>query len=190
MPDALPNAQPNALANPLVDANQRVHDGLDELFLGALEALTELDLGRACLLWERFQTTLAEHAASEEALVLPVYARSEPFERGGAPELFEAEHRKLEQLAGDGRTTLAALAAGPAQGLRRRAILALDGLLRVRHLLEHHGLRERIHLYPRVAELADAAAQQAILAGLRTEESDRILLAPAGLAPAEPDGGP
>lgn len=178
------------MPSPLVDANQRVHDGLDELLLGAIEALTELDLGRACLLWERFQSTLAEHAASEEALVLPVYARSASFERGGALELFEAEHRKLEQLAREGRAAITALDVGPRHSLRRRVVLALDGLLRVRHLLEHHGLREQTHLYPRVVELADAAAERAILAALRTEGSDRIALAPAGLEATAGDGDP
>lgn len=178
------------MPNTLVDANQRVHDRLDELFLGAIEALTELDLGRASVLWERFESLLAEHAASEEALVLPIYARSASFERGGALELFEAEHRKLEQLARGGHGAIVALAAGPADGLRRQVIFALDGLLRVRHLLEHHGLREQTHLYPRVAELADAAANHAILRGLQTEDGDRIRAEPGGLAAATHDGEP
>jgi hypothetical protein len=150
----------------LRDANERVHAALDELLLSAIDALTELDLGRARSRWTALQAALAQHAATEEALVLPVYARAEAFARGGALELFEAEHRKLEQLAADGLAAIDALGALSATALRRRCVLALDGLLRVRHLLEHHGLREKTHLYPAVAALYSAAERDAALGAL------------------------
>ncbi|MCB9786899.1 MAG: hemerythrin domain-containing protein [Deltaproteobacteria bacterium] len=141
-------------AGTLVEANLRVHAALDDALLGAIEAATALQLEAARERWRAFEGDLVHHARVEESLVLPVYARSASFARGAGLELFEAEHRKLELLAAEGRQLLDRLASAPAEGLRRHVVLSLDVWLRVRHLLEHHGLREESHLYPTVEALA------------------------------------
>ncbi len=141
---------------PLGALNRRVHAGLEELLMRALEALTALDLAAARTEFARFAGALRLHARLEDEVVVPAYAALGDHPRGGGPELFNADHLSLRKVLDQCEVELDAL--GPTPG-RRAMVRALPTLLRARSVLEHHDLREERFLYVRLdAELTRPAA--------------------------------
>ncbi|MFO0747583.1 MAG: hypothetical protein U1F43_18235 [Myxococcota bacterium] len=139
--------------NALVVANQAAHARFLAALEEALVALTTLDLARATDAWSRLGAALARHERVEAellALQLDVVAP-----RGGGAALVVAEHRRLDLLHAEATATIAGLEAVPDDARRLAMVRGLDELLRVRHLLEHHGQREDDIVYPFLGRALD-----------------------------------
>ncbi|MCA9516485.1 MAG: hypothetical protein KC635_16205 [Myxococcales bacterium] len=146
----------------LVAVHAAVHDDLEARWWRSAEALTALHLADAKVRWADFAAALARHAEREDADVLPpFFAAGEP-PRGASREIMAGEHERLVALAGD---TGRALGDVPDEGAtRREAIDVLDQMLRVKHLLEHHGIREQELVYPRLEGLGDEVRARVLAA--------------------------
>jgi hemerythrin-like domain-containing protein len=141
-----------------------LHDGLEELFHRHRVALLDRDV-RAAREWlARYREGLLAHMADEEEHILPAYAA-----RGGAatnspPEQFLAEHRKLRDGVARLEEATRDLGDAPAD---RPLLDLLDREASFRSLMEHHDLRERRVLYPRLREWLDEREAAALMGAIR-----------------------
>ena len=144
----------------LTALNAALHADLEEGLLTTLDALTALDLPAAQERWGAFVGALERHKAVEDDVVFLRYAELGPFERGGSPELLDADHRSLDKVLGTCHEALAALEGTPETGRRRAMVHSLEVFLRLRRVLEHHGLREERMCYPRLDARLSVEEQQ------------------------------
>jgi hypothetical protein len=109
------------------------------------EALVCQDLAAARQSFAAFQAALERHLSAEERALLPHYLPSPP-PRGGAAELFPAEHARIRQLSARAAAAIGAIAD---DALTPAAVVSLlDRQHSLKHLLEHHADREHQHLGP------------------------------------------
>ena len=149
----------------LTDLNEKLHRHLDDQLLAVIEHLTELDVEKAQTGWILFEERMNRHARMEHALIFPLYRDVSPDGMGGAIGLFEADHQALEDLAVScGAAIRALLESKPAE--RRRVVLMLDKFYQVRHLFEHHTLREQEFLYPAADSVVEPKQRANIAASL------------------------
>ena len=141
------------------------HRDLERLFEQHQEALLDKDLELAAELFERHAAALLRHAAEEERVLIPRYDQLDEKERGGATELFTAEHDKLRDWVDRIRGLLDRLRADPSQ-LNRKLIRLLDTESTYKHQMEHHDLREERIMFPALDELLDDDERAAIAAEL------------------------
>jgi len=136
----------------LTTLNGRIHDLLDEWLVGAIEALTALDMASAQRAWNCVVWHIEAHHSAEDELILCHYEDQdiEDYPEGGLPELFQAEHKRLRELMDQCKLELDRIEQAPPHKQRRCMVERLEVFMRVRRLLEHHGLREQTHLYPRL----------------------------------------
>lgn len=134
---------------------------LDELERGLVAAVA-LDFTDAAKCFGAIAQTVATHRLDEETALAELSAHAPP--RGAGQALIVAEHDKLDALLAAALATLDALsglAELPADARRLALVRHLDTLLRAKHLLEHHTLRENEILYPHfLAHLPDAERQK------------------------------
>ena len=157
---------------PSLQRFQEEHDRLWDLLLRYQEGLMEGDLERARLAVETLIVELEVHAEVEDRVLLPLF-RELGLEREGAGlELFDAEHRKLRDLAqgllGEVER-LDRMARGGALGSRDR----LDGIEQAytfKHLLHHHTAREDRVLYPALGDAVDDAERARVWARMDVVE--------------------
>lgn len=137
-----------------------VHHELDALFTVVRELVVMGDGARAAAALAAYRALTAHHAADEEARLLPLL----PADARWPAALYTGQHDKL--LTGLDRALPAvAQVAAPAPRWRVAALCALDALIPVMHLAEHHHLAEEQALFPHVPDaLADELA-----AGWRAE---------------------
>ncbi|MGM0578666.1 MAG: hemerythrin domain-containing protein [Myxococcota bacterium] len=148
----------------LARLNERLHAAMEDDLLRVLEALTALDLDGASRGFEAVARALDAHAAAEDAHALPLYAGLGPFPRGADPKVFHGDHLVIlrsiracrRQLEAWQRRTFPEHCWGEGGLDRRSMILGLDPFMRLRHVLEHHGLREERHLYPALDDALSA----------------------------------
>lgn len=131
-------------------ANQAAHAQHDSLLLEVLKCITALDLTQAQVHWASFCEALEAHAALEEEVIFPLYADLGSRPRGAGLELFEADHTSFRKVINACHETLRELSAMQrgAADLRGEMVIRLKPFLRLRSVLEHHSLREQLHLYP------------------------------------------
>lgn len=146
----------------LTSLNDALHADLEQGLLRTLEALTALDMAAVEAGWSRFVAALEAHKCAEDAAVFPRYAQLGPFERGGSPELLDADHRSIDKVLGACHEALAEVRAAPEPARRRAMVEHLGRFVRLRSVLEHHGLREQRLCYPRLDEALPAAERQAL----------------------------
>lgn len=133
-----------------------IHQELDRIFELARELVVAGDGAHAARALAAYRALTAAHAAAEEELLLPHLA---PDARWPAA-LYVGQHAKL--LAGlDRAADLVAAVAAPRPRWRTAALCALDTLIPVLHLAEHHHLAEEQALFPSVppALVAEVAAR-------------------------------
>lgn len=145
-----------------------MHRDLDALFLNHQEYLVMADVPRARDALEEFAERLALHIRQEEDRLLPVYAeRLKPPASAREPTaIYRLEHRKIDQLLGRLRNGLGELESRP---LPVHIIRLLDRGLVFKHVLEHHGERERSLLYPQLDRLCPPDLKDRIVKACLTE---------------------
>ena len=147
----------------LSDVNQAVHARHDSLLVEVLKCITALDLGQAQGRWATFCEALEAHATFEEEVIFPLYEDLGPRPRGAGLELFRADHVSFRKVIDACRETLSELSEmqSGSDDLRGEMVIRLKPFLRLRSVLEHHSLREQLHLYPALeAALPSAEAQR------------------------------
>jgi hemerythrin-like domain-containing protein len=152
-----------------------VHADLDETFAVHRDHVVGLEFGKALELLESFERDLRAHMEVEERFVLPLYAERVGKVTGGDPELFTLEHRNILRNLETAKDSLRRMAADPRAG-RRQAHEFLDQEWMLRHLIEHHDLREKNTLYPLLDQALSVDEREALLAqcGLNPSGPDRI----------------
>lgn len=108
-------------------------------------ALLDRNRPRAFQVMGRLRRALEQHAAVEESLLIPAFVQRVPHpERGAAPELFEAEHKRILHLMEEVLTLLR----GEFPMSDRDAITLLEKIHPLKNLIQHHELREETLLAP------------------------------------------
>lgn len=130
----------------------QVHDELDEAFAAHQDALVE---GRVLEAKERFLTfrdALLDHMQIEDDQLLPVYALMPDPPVGGGADLFRAEHDRIRKLLDEFSQLFDRLNA-PMKS--RDLVTVIERQRLLKHVLEHHNLREQTHLYPMLDQFDD-----------------------------------
>lgn len=122
------------------------HRHLEGLFYNHQEALFDLDISRALQVLLQFQTELKKHIELEEEHLMPVYKTTE-ISKGGAPEIFLNEHRKLVRLLSDLRNSLEILMSRPHVD-KKNIIAILDSEAMFKKVFSHHDKREEALFFP------------------------------------------
>lgn len=155
-PDRLPViAEEQAVSQSLRDTNGAIHAAIDDHLARHLVALTALDFGAAGAAWEWLKAELHAHADTEDELVVPLYDQFGEHRPGGQPAMFTAEHNGIRRLLGKLEAQEESLR--QQCDVRRAVVDGLDRYLMLRHLLEHHTLREQNILYRELEARLDAA---------------------------------
>lgn len=146
-------------------ALDRYHQQLDELFLLHQEALLVQDFSLSVRCLALYHRALRLHIRQEDTLVLPLYA---PLEAGAQwpSRVFSGEHRKLEALLGKVWTALAQLRRRPS---RRGVIELIEREKTLKHVAEHHHLRENEALFPALDAALPADQRAALIARIDAE---------------------
>jgi hemerythrin-like domain-containing protein len=139
-----------------------VHAGLDETFAVHRDHVVGLEFAKALEVLESFERDLRAHMDIEERFVLPLYSARVGKVTGGDPEFFTLEHRNILRNLETAKDALRRLAADPGAG-RRQAHEFLDQEWMLRHLIEHHDLRERNTLYPLLDQALSAEEGEDLL---------------------------
>ena len=158
------------------------HRTLDAVFELARELIVVGDGVHAAQALAVYRALTAAHAADEERLLLPHLTADARWPAA----LYVGQHAKL--LAGlDRAADVVARIAAPAPRWRTMALCALDALIPVLHLAEHHHAAEEQALFPCVPAAAVAAVAAA---GARALADHAAVLATCRAAlitsPAEP----
>jgi hemerythrin-like domain-containing protein len=146
-----------------------IHERLDELFASHQEALLALDVELAQASLKQFELDLRAHMRIEEDLLLPIYARAGRI-KGGPPEFYTGEHKKMLEFLARFNKQLEALGEAPAD-LKRGIIDLFDQEAVFKQLMQHHDMREQNLLYPTLDKVTSEAEREALLAQCRTTAS-------------------
>lgn len=141
-----------------------VHQWLDGLFLAHRTALLSLDLARAKLLFDRYESNLLVHMKDEEESLLPIYGARISEVPGGGVELFLAEHKKIRAFLAELRQGLEKLPGQKGLALKHKAIELLDREGMYAGLMQHHRAREQNALYPWLDLLTSTEEREKLLA--------------------------
>lgn len=128
------------------------HDALDEAFAAHQDALVE---GRVLEAKERFfafRDGLLDHMRIEDDQLLPVYALMPDPPVGGGADLFRAEHERIRKLLDEFSRLFERLTA---RLTSRDLVAVIERQRLLKHVLEHHNLREQTHLYPTLDQFDD-----------------------------------
>ena len=116
------------------------HAVLGDLLARHQDALVGFDFSNALGELEEFSRRLRRHIRLEEDVLLPAYAALGEPPRGGQPQTFFDEHRKIEERLEEIMTAARWLGVGSAS---RRAVVALiEREARLKAVLGHHEERE------------------------------------------------
>lgn len=141
------------------------HRALEELLGLHQEALLAADWPLAGRCLALFHSALRLHIRQEDAWLLPAYAAVEAAQPWPA-RVFSGEHRKLEAFLARLWPAFRALAAAPS----RRAVIELIELEKsLKHLAEHHHLRENEALFPALDAALPEARRRELLARMEAE---------------------
>ena len=140
-----------------------VHAELRERFAVHRDFVVGLEFGRALEELGAFERELRAHMEAEETFVLPLYRERVGKVLGGDPDLFMLEHRNILRNLEAAKESLEKMARDPAAG-RRQAHEFLDREWMLLHLLEHHDLREKNTLYPKLDEVLSEREREELLA--------------------------
>jgi hypothetical protein len=136
-----------------------VHAGLRELFAIHRDPVVGLELSLALEALEDFERRLRAHMDAEEKFILPLYEKRVGHVPGGEPQFFHLEHRNILKNLEKAKEGLRCLITRSASGRRPRMSSS-----RRKPLPEHHDLREKTILYPRLTETLSPAEVEETLA--------------------------
>jgi hemerythrin-like domain-containing protein len=139
-----------------------VHATLNELFAVHRDHVVGLEFPQALEALERFERELRQHMEIEERVILPLYEKKVGHVLGGDPQFFYLEHKNLLKNLEAAKDRLRRVIADPGSG-RRQAHEFLQEESLFLGLLQHHDLREKNVLYPRLSEALTPAEQQDVL---------------------------
>ncbi len=129
----------------LADLNQ-VHRQLDQLFYQHQVAVLKNDIALAAKLLFKFEKALYYHIREEDEILMPLYREQASSIRGGDPDIFAGEHKKITEWLNRLNLRLERTSS-PAPDLK--ALLALlDDEAQFKKYMEHHTLREDRVFYP------------------------------------------
>ncbi|MDA1259175.1 MAG: hemerythrin domain-containing protein [Planctomycetota bacterium] len=129
----------------LLSALNQEHVALRELLFTALDALVEGDAALAKSSFQEFTTRLLDHAAAEEAHLIPLFASRGLESTGCTAAILLADHAKLRRLLHEARGRLPRPGTTISPRARVEAVLAMRTLI---ELLAHHDERERSGFFP------------------------------------------
>ncbi len=132
--------------------------------------LVEGDREKAALAWERFRRAVLAHIHGEEEVVLPAYVAACTPERGGEPDIFRREHRRLRRMLIELSAWLAAWEGCVCP--TTEVILLVEREKTLKDLLEHHDQREDRYLYGALRAAMDGDGQSDLLRRFRLAEAD------------------
>ena len=139
-----------------------IHTSLLAMFGSHQEALVSGDLEEARSLLERFDSEIREHIRREDVTLIPVFEERAGAIAGGDPELFRAEHRKIEGYLDEIGPATESLESGDARAL----IELLEREYLLKQLLMHHDLREKNILYPELDRVTNEAERARLIHAL------------------------
>lgn len=122
------------------------HAALEELLRRHQEALVGQDLSNALADLEEFARHVRRHIRLEEEVLLPAYEKLGEPPRGGKPEFFLDEHRKIEAKLEEILTAARGLSVGSATRGAVVSIIEREAVLKA--LMRHHEDREEKTLLP------------------------------------------
>ena len=158
---------PEVRADALELWHDRHHVHLDEQLLCVIEDLMAVDVTAAVSRWTTWVAELREGLALEDQMILPAYRAMPPLAPQGRIDVVEGDHVLLDRgiLAID--ELCQSLQSPTSASTRRREVaLGLPLVYRLRGILEHHGERERRHVYPRVVPMLSSVDRDAAVAVL------------------------
>ena len=124
------------------------HEDLERLFESHQRALLAHDISAAIATITTFENRLKWHIGFEEEVLLPLYKARGIEVEGGTLPIFHAEHRKLcESAASLASRTTALYSASDMLG---SILNLLDEEALFKGLFNHHALREKNLLFPRL----------------------------------------
>jgi hemerythrin-like domain-containing protein len=138
------------------------HEELHALFDSHQRARLAKDIDNAVAILLKFQESLLQHIGFEEAFLLPKYAQEGGETAGGTLAIFQAEHQKLKTVTE--RLTRQATHLYGAGDLDAQIIAIFDEETLFKGLFEHHALREKNILIPRLDALTTSAERMDLLA--------------------------
>jgi hemerythrin-like domain-containing protein len=119
------------------------HDEMRSTLRNHQRALLALDLRAARAHFRALDRMIRAHIRLEDTRLLPIYRRRAGRVEGGSPDLFLAEHRRIERFLSEIRARMARL-----KLTADTALDLLDFEWLFKQLLDHHDRRERSFLYP------------------------------------------
>lgn len=134
----------------LADLNQ-VHRQLEDVFFQHQAAILRNDFALAAELLGKFEKSLFYHMREEDEILMPLYREKASTIRGGDPDIFAGEHKKITEWLFRLKLRLQRLAF-PAQDLKA-LIALLDDEAQFKKYMEHHTLREDRVFYPELDRL-------------------------------------
>jgi hemerythrin-like domain-containing protein len=143
-----------------------LHRQLDQLFVDHQRALMRLDLDRAEVLLNDYQTALLAHIRDEETLMLPLYGDRVKAPVGGAASIFVGEHEKLRQFLTLFRQEIGKIRT--MDDIELGVLFLIDSQHLFKRLLVHHDTREKKMLYPLLDEVTTEAERQELFARLES----------------------
>lgn len=144
----------------LLDLNQ-VHRQFEELFFQHQTALFEKDFKEAQRLILEYERVLFFHAREEEEILLPFYRDKAENIRGGDPDLFLAEHKKLQEWLNRLKIRIHRLCAFESD--LKALFVLMDDEAYFKKYMEHHTLREDRILYPELERVIPGEQKPHIL---------------------------
>lgn len=124
----------------------KVHKVIDELFFEHQRALLHFDFEKALRILIAYESTLLNHMADEESILLPVYEERADFPAAGSPKLFYDDHAKMRSHIELFKQKTSEM---PAESELDRVLLQLlDREAFYLRLCSHHDRREADFLYP------------------------------------------
>lgn len=137
------------------------HEELNTLFENHQRALLSKDIGRANSALIGFRRLLDEHIRLEEESILPLFVAKHAESPGATRQLFQAEHRKITEIADKLANETLKLSA--AADLDRCVIDLMDQEALFKSLLSHHTLREQNGLFPKLDSCTTQKERSSVL---------------------------
>lgn len=140
------------------------HAALTQLFARHQAALVMRAWARAARLLDSHRKRLARHIELEERYLLP-YCPREKRPNHWPARVYSAEHERIQELAGRLKLRFAKLRR---RGVSTAALIALlDEEKTLKHILEHHHVREEIALFAILPQTLSGAQRDELVHALR-----------------------